>query len=37
MEQKEKLNVLFTEKYEHNVLSHFIAGQRILHQSRQLY
>jgi hypothetical protein len=24
MEQKEKLNVLFTEKYEHNVLSHFI-------------
>jgi hypothetical protein len=27
MEQKEKLNVLFTEKYEHNVLSHFIADR----------
>jgi hypothetical protein len=24
MEQKEKINILFTEKYDHNVLSHFI-------------
>ena len=24
MEQKEKINVLFTEKYEHSVLAHFI-------------
>ena len=27
MEQKEKINELFTEKYEHNVLSHFIADR----------
>ena len=24
MEQKEKINVMFTEKYEHSVLVHFI-------------
>jgi hypothetical protein len=27
MEQKEKLNVIFTEKYEHTVLLHFIADR----------